>query len=367
MSDYNDFEVEDFAKDDLFIKWCTHQAKEDNKYWENVKKEFPQKLKTIEEASMLVKNLYDIYNEKEINKKVELIDKRILANTKIPVKSENKIYGYIRYIAASVIFIIASGIFYLNTRKNIESKDIIWTSHYNDSNKEIQYKLSDNSIITLEPYSSVTFPNKFSTDQRIVILKGEAFFQVAKDSLRPFLVYANETITKVLGTSFKISAFEGQKTVQVEVATGKVAVYGNVQSKKNDEQESIVIYADKKMVIPKPNIKYELTPNQKVIVDYQNNLMKKTLVDSPVLLAKDKDEVRFNFFNENISKVFNELEKAYGIKIEYESAEIIGCNITTKLADEPLLEKVQVLCAALNLQYKEENGSIKIYGKGCNS
>ena len=61
-------------------------------------------------------------------------------------------------------------------------------------------------------------------------MKGKAFFDIARDTSQPFVVYANETITKVLGTSFTIKAFEGEKDVEVSVKTGKVAVYANVSS-----------------------------------------------------------------------------------------------------------------------------------------
>ncbi len=60
---------------------------------------------------------------------------------------------------------------------------------------------------------------------RDVYLSGEAFFEVTKNPDRPFRVFANEIVTKVLGTSFTVRSFENDTTIQVIVRTGKVTVY----------------------------------------------------------------------------------------------------------------------------------------------
>ena len=86
--------------------------------------------------------------------------------------------------------------------------------------------LHDGSTVILEPGGEVRYNEKF-LNTREVYLSGDAFFEVTKDASRPFLVYANEITTKVLGTSFRIKAKQGEKEIVVAVKTGKVSVMAN--------------------------------------------------------------------------------------------------------------------------------------------
>jgi len=77
----------------------------------------------------------------------------------------------------------------------------------------------------LAPKSKITYPENFENDRRLVILSGEATFDISKDPTKPFLVMANEVTTKVLGTRFNVKAFEEMKDVVVSVQEGKVSVF----------------------------------------------------------------------------------------------------------------------------------------------
>ena len=65
---------------------------------------------------------------------------------------------------------------------------------------------------------------KFTGKNRVVDLKGEAFFEVTPDSLHPFVVQAGEMRTRVLGTSFNIMAYTDEPTIQTTLFTGRVEV-----------------------------------------------------------------------------------------------------------------------------------------------
>lgn len=74
--------------------------------------------------------------------------------------------------------------------------------------------------------SSLRFPEEFTRDKREVYLDGEAYFQVAKDSLKPFLVHVDKYCIRVLGTSFNVSAYSGDKTWYTTLVEGAIAVGG---------------------------------------------------------------------------------------------------------------------------------------------
>ena len=84
--------------------------------------------------------------------------------------------------------------------------------------------LSDGSVVTLKDGSRLNLKNNFSGNTREVILDGEAFFDIARNPNKPFIIHTGRIRTTVLGTSFSIKAMSGDSTITVTVAEGKVKV-----------------------------------------------------------------------------------------------------------------------------------------------
>ncbi|HAH74528.1 FecR family protein [Butyricimonas virosa] len=91
---------------------------------------------------------------------------------------------------------------------------------------EYTLELSDGTLVWMNAESSLRFPEEFTRDKREVYLDGEAYFQVAKDSLKPFLVHVDKYCIRVLGTSFNVSAYSGDKTWYTTLVEGAIAVGG---------------------------------------------------------------------------------------------------------------------------------------------
>ena len=88
--------------------------------------------------------------------------------------------------------------------------------------KDYQLELSDGTKIWLNAESELTYPSHFDKDQRVVTLKGEAFFEVAKDINRPFIVEVDGVEVEVLGTSFNIAAYANDASIATTLVTGSV-------------------------------------------------------------------------------------------------------------------------------------------------
>lgn len=73
---------------------------------------------------------------------------------------------------------------------------------------EYKLVLHDGTVVWLNAASSIRFPNRFSGKQRAVELTGEAYFEVAHDPQRPFIVTANGSEIQVLGTAFDVKAYQ---------------------------------------------------------------------------------------------------------------------------------------------------------------
>lgn len=127
----------------------------------------------------------------------------------------------------------------------------------------------------------------------------------------------------------------------------------------------MVIQTDEKIYIPRPDKKLEVTPNQKVVFDAKASDMIKTVTQLPTIITKIEALPQFQFKDESVVEVFEALEQAYGINFEFDKEKLSTCTITTKLNDEPLFEKLNIICTALNLTYVEKDATIFIRGNGC--
>lgn len=371
MKRYENFQIEDFVCDDDFIGWCLQPSKASDTFWNNWIKTNPSKKELLVSAKQLVLDLHDIEKEEHQQNFEQQIWENIThsidqkGNTKANKGHRQTWIG----IAATLLFLIGSwGIYqWTNTQQSIDKPITTWINFENNQGIIKTIQLADGSTIQLEPYSSLKYPTTFSSDQREVFLQGEAFFDIARDTLKPFLVYANETITKVLGTSFTIKAFEGEKTVEVAVKTGKVAVYAKVASdEQNEKPKQLLVQADKDILLPVPNKKLEVTPNQRVVFDKQEAEMVKKVVVKPEVITKVENLPQFEFNDASVVKVFEALELAYGIDLTYDTATLATCTITTKLGQETLFEKLTIISLALDLSFEEQDASIVIQGVGCN-
>jgi transmembrane sensor len=85
-------------------------------------------------------------------------------------------------------------------------------------------QLPDGTHLVLAPESRLRLPQRFGVTTRDVYLEGEAYFEVAHDSTRPFLVHAASATARVLGTEFGVRAYPRERAVQVVVKSGRVAV-----------------------------------------------------------------------------------------------------------------------------------------------
>lgn len=127
------------------------------------------------------------------------------------------------HYAAAILLCVAMGIssyLYVNNSKTIPGyKEYTVTA---DKGQRASVVLPDGTKVWLNSHTNITYSNDYATDKRIVALKGEAYFEVAKDSLHPFLVRAGGMEVEALGTSFNVKAYEEDSKIVATLFTGKL-------------------------------------------------------------------------------------------------------------------------------------------------
>lgn len=285
-----------------------------------------------------------------------------VVNQPIRWYQQKKIYK----IAATVLILISVGLFFVKQQKDdsvIQNVTITkqyshFIHHENNGSVAERVVLPDGSIVTLSAKSAIDYPQQWVKEKREVFLQGDAFFEVKRNPEQPFLVYANEIVTKVLGTSFWIKANHPNNQVEVAVVTGKVSVF------KQDTEADYISKTTKSGVI--------LTPNQQVSYFPENKVFVTGIVKNPVLILPEPlRETQlailpsFNYDETAISDVLRDLEKAYGIEIIVENEHLNSCPLTADLSESSLYTKLDIICATLKATYEVRGTKILISGKGC--
>ncbi|WP_167855406.1 FecR family protein [Hymenobacter fodinae] len=257
--------------------------------------------------------------------------------------------------AALLLFAIGLGLLYpllrqfQNTRQLSHATANGWTRRSNTTALEQAFRLPDGSKITLHPGSSLRYATGLAGPKREVYLEGEAFFQVSKNPARPFLVFTKQVVTTVLGTSFRVKAYAGSKEASVAVREGKVSVQASDRAQLDATPAKPATHG------------VVLLPNQQVVYSVAKHHLRKELVDKPVMLAPQS----FEFEERPVAEVLTALEKAYGVTIAYDKAKLSGCTVSIAFYDEPLFEKLGLLCKSLGAYYTLSETQITIHSTGC--
>ncbi len=142
-----------------------------------------------------------------------------------PVKGRR--IGWYGVAAAIVLAVAAGAVFFFGESKSRQGQGPVASAEtmrvIKTRNGELrQLTLDDGTIVYLNAAATLHIPARFSGPVREIRLSGEAYFEVAKDPSRPFIVRTPESLTRVLGTHFNLKAYTGEPT-ELVVSEGKVA------------------------------------------------------------------------------------------------------------------------------------------------
>lgn len=288
----------------------------------------------------------------------------IKRNTQLTQTKRNK--GFVLNlfsIAASAIIVMfftwtefsnPTKISYENLVKNIKKDSGGIYEKENLTATPVVILLPDESTVILQPLSKISYsPNHFGKLRREVVLSGEAFFEIQKNKNSPFFVYANELITKVLGTSFIIKANPKLKENMVIVKSGRVEVFLQNDFHKQEKINGNLLGG---LVI---NVNEKVTINRNGLQIEKPQLISQKQIEVPI------QKITFDFENTPAIEVFDVLKNTYHVEIIYDQTKLANCKLTAHLTDEPLVEKIKLVCIALDATYVEVDNKFMIKSNGC--
>ena len=178
---------------------------------------------------------YGIYPDRK-----DEILKSIKSNICFKKPHKEKIHNRILRYAA--LFLIPISLFWGGYSYFDYGSELVFeTIHVMGEHSHSQITLSDSTKVYLSTNSSISYPKQFTDDTREVRLIGEAFFEVAKENERPFIVKTEQQTVRVTGTSFNIRAFSDEPNIETTLVEGSIelSAKGNTIQMKPGEQVSI--------------------------------------------------------------------------------------------------------------------------------
>jgi len=237
-------------------------------------------------------------------------------------------------VAASIVLVVVSGFVanYLLTRP-------VDTIYQTAENTEM-FSLPDGSVVTLNRYSKLTFAEDFGKNIREVTLEGEGFFEVVPDTANPFVVQVDKTLVRVLGTSFSVQGYLTRPSLEVTVATGRVAV-----ATKDINQE------------------VQLETGERAIYSRNSRELKKQVNEDANFLSWKTKQLIFNAAN--LQEVVAAVGFTYGVEIVVSTAIPDSCKVTVSFDNQSLDAILNVLKSTLDLTYRTIGKKIEIVEAGC--
>ncbi len=355
---YATFLTDDFILDDYFVQWVNTPDLHSNLFWKDFLERYPEQQDNVLQARTIVQNLaVASKNGVPSQDKTEIWEGIVSQLTPAPRRIRHN--AWFRLAAAASIVLISALVYqvFMSPHTLPDSSEIQKTSatnltfetlaNYDNTPKE--YQLPDLSKVILQPGGIIRFVRNFDGPVRELTLSGEAFFDVTKNPEKPFIVKANQLVTKVLGTSFSVKAREESLNITVEVKTGKVTVFtANKDNAQDPETKGMI-----------------LRPNQKVEYIKSEEKMTRSLVRDPEPQIIPETLEVFEFHEAPVPTILEAMKKIYQIEILYDKEVLAGCLLNTSLTNETLFQKLDVICEAINATYKVVDGEIIINGKKC--
>lgn len=255
---YEEYSVHDFLKDDFFIQWVLHPDSETNHFWQNWLSTHPEKKPVLQSAKMFIeyleyKDKFEISNAKYTHLFEQIVrykqQQDVLQQDRWQTKP-----GTIWWSVAAILFLVflSTTILNFNTERKVSEQappPIQFLVKDTPLGSKYSFMLPDSSIIKLNAGSKLRYPEAFADNIREVYLEGEAFFEIKRDTLHPFVIHTNELETQVLGTSFNIRAYHTEAMNKVAVVSGlvKVTTKNGISSLVDPEQMAVYEKAEKSL------------------------------------------------------------------------------------------------------------------------
>ncbi len=254
---------------------------------------------------------------------------RILGKISRPdeLKGSVMFWYYLQKVAAILFIPLLFASLYVHFSSKPRPEISAWAEIKCPAGVRTEFQLPDGSTGFLNSKSTLKYPVDFN-HSRDVYLKGEAFFDVAKDKGSKFTVTAGELKVEVLGTSFNIMGYEDQINEEITLKTGSLKVLGS------DNQQLTVLSPNQQFVLNKEQHRY--TQREVNPLNYTSWIYGKLVIQ-----------------DERFEDAAKKLSRWYDVEIEIDDQRIRDFKYYATFKDEPLAEVLRLIAMTAPIKYLE--------------
>lgn len=272
-------------------------------------------------------------------------------NTSTPaigyVRRESRMPVYL-FRAAAVILLALFASLFVHYQMNLENqRDAIQASAFNvlqeletEKGEKARVTFSDGTRVTLNSASSVQFPKEFHGNTREVFLDGEAYFEVAHNPDKPFIVHSQEARVEVLGTEFNVRGWSEDPGVEVVVRGGAVSVQS---STRQPYERSEIILTD--------GLRTEVQRGQNPIEPIKVDPIKHLLWTSGGI----------HFDSEPFRGVVRDLERRFNVNITVGDETLFDVPYTGTFQYAELDEILSVIATSMDVGFSRQGSQIEFH------
>jgi len=220
-----------------------------------------------------------------------------------------------------------------------------WKEYATAAAQRMVIRLQDGTQVTIAPKSRVRYTADFGRAHRDLYLDGEAYFQVAPDSLRPLRVHTAGSVTEDLGTAFVVTAYAEQRTTEVVVAEGRVALWRADTTPRRDDRPALVLEA-----------------RELGRLDASGVATLRRGVDIGRHLAWTTGVLAFD--GTPLSEVMPALERWYNVEIRLSDTALAARRLTATFQNEPIDLVMKRIALTLGMRVERGDGSVFLLRNG---
>jgi ferric-dicitrate binding protein FerR (iron transport regulator) len=265
-----------------------------------------------------------------------------------------------RYAAIFIVAFSLSGLLFYYIVKD----RIIYSGHRISElvvplGSRAHFSLPDGSIVTLNAGSTLKYDNHFGIDERIVQLEGEGYFNVTKDSERPFIVKTTSLNVTALGTEFNVKAYAMDKTIETTLVNGSIKIEPLTDDNKGEitvlkPNQKLTFYKENSNIVdettgPEEKIETGIKPLKVQKTRAIHSLVKEDVNVEPIVSWKEN---RWIFEQQSLEMIAIELERKFDVQIVFESERLKTRRFTGIIIAEPIEQVLEVMSISAPINFK---------------
>ena len=220
--------------------------------------------------------------------------------------------------------------------------------------------LPDGTLVWLNAGSRINYEKNFGTSFREVSLIGEAFFDVAPNANKPFVIHTARIDVRVLGTRFNVKSYPTEKTTEATLIRGSIEV-----SVKNKSRDRIILKPNEKLVVSnEDSISRQPAPRRKEVRESASlvTISKPTYErNSGAVIETSWIDNKLIFQDEAFTDLTRQMERWYGVTIRFDSERQEELRFTGIFEKETVQQALDALKLTANFNYSIEGTQITIH------